>query len=177
VSGFVDFVLTVAGWLSLPLLGFSVWLLVRSVKRENRLRLRVLLIPFVTTVFVPVVYVAILGADPPKFVSGVLFLVGSALGVVWSNTTALTLRDGEVYGKRSVGYLYVWGATFIVSQVLALVATPEALRYGVSTLYLSLGITVTMNSALLYRRSRVKDGKPDEPVRLSTLLPQKQGAG
>ena len=95
MSGFFEIVLRIVGWLSLPLLAFSVWLLVKSVKRENRLRLRALILPLVTTLLVPIVYLSILGTEPPRLLSGPLFIIGVAVGVVWANTTSLSSRGAR----------------------------------------------------------------------------------
>ncbi|MHB8868998.1 MAG: hypothetical protein ACYC6T_17610 [Thermoleophilia bacterium] len=163
-SGLSGAWLPVIGWLTIPLLVLSVWLLVRTVKRESRLRLRSLVLPLATTVLVPIMYVAMLGTDPPTLLSGALLVVGLAIGVLWANTTTLTLRGREVYGVRSVAYLFVWGLTFVLSQALALGTGTEVLRYGLSTLYFSMGISLGTNGNLLFRRSQVRSGKPDTPL-------------
>ncbi len=172
-SGTFGTLLSAISWFSIPLLAFSVWLLVRSVKRQNRLRLRSLVVPLVTTVLVPLAYVAILGADPPRLVSGALLVLGLGVGVLWANTTSLALREGQVYGVRSVGYLFVWGLAFILSQALVLGATAEVVRYGLSTLYLSMGVSLGTNGNLLYRRFKVQSGRPDAPIGPALRRPQK----
>lgn len=163
-SGYSGQWLRVLGWLTVPLLVFSVWLLVRSVKRQNRILLRSLLLPLATTVLVPVVYVAMLGADPPTLVSGILAVVGVGVGILWANTTTLSLREGHVYGVRSVGYLLIWGLTFVLSQALVLGATSAVARYGLSSLYLSAAISLGTNGNLLIRRRMVLSGRPDTPL-------------
>jgi hypothetical protein len=151
------------GWLSIPLLVLAVLIMIRSIKRQNRLRMRALVIPLVTTLFVPLVYVAILGTTP-WYLGILLFIVGLGIGVIWANTTVLELRDGEVFGARSVGYIIVWGFTFVLSQTLALTAGTLLVGFGLSTIFLSMGIALGTNGNLIYRRSAVAAGKPDAPI-------------
>jgi hypothetical protein len=119
----------------------------------------------VTTVLVPVVYISVLGIDPPRLPSGFLWLVGIGVGLVWANTTALSqAADGAVMGRRSVWYLWVWGGTFLLTQFLALVGSRGLASVGISTIYLSMGLAIGTNGNLLYRRSQVAKGRPDAPL-------------
>ena len=155
--------LRLIGWLSIPLLVFAVLIMIRSIKRQSRLRARALVIPLVTTLLVPLVYIAILGTAP-SILAGALFVFGLVIGFVWGNTTVLELRDGEVFGARSVGYIIIWGFTFILSQTLALTAGTLLVGLGLSTIFLSMGIALGTNGNLIYRRSAVRSGKPDAPI-------------
>ncbi len=160
---FIDIVLRLIGWLTIPLLIVAVLIMIRSIKRQNRLRLSALVIPLVTTLLVPLVYTVILGTAP--WVLAVpLFLIGLGIGAIWANTTVLEMRDGEVFGARSVGYIIIWGFTFILSQLLALAAGTLLVGFGLSTIFLSMGIALGTNTNLLYRRSVVRSGKPDAPI-------------
>ena len=67
--------------------------MIRSIKRQSRLRLSALVIPLVTTLLVPLVYTVILGTAP--WVRAVpLFLIGLGIGAIWAYTTPCS-RDAR----------------------------------------------------------------------------------
>ena len=160
---FIDLFLRLVGWFTIPMLIGAVLLMIRSIKRQSRLRLSALVIPLATTVLVPLVYIVILGTTP-WFLAFPLFLFGLGIGFIWANTTVLEMREGEVFGARSVGYIIIWGFTFILSQTLALATGTLLVGFGLSTIFLSMGIALGTNGNLLYRRSVVSSGRPDEPL-------------
>jgi len=147
--------LKVLGYLSIPLLLLSVIFMIRSLRRDRRLRSRSLLIPIFISIVFLIVYNSLLGVSPPTILSFILMILGLAFGSLWGRTTHLTMREGMVYGRRSVWYLVIWALSIGITQLMALTVSSAAVAYGLSTIYFTTGLAVGTNSSLLFRRSRL----------------------
>ncbi len=148
----VDVLLKIVGFLSIPLLVFSVILMVRGLKKYQPIQPKGLLIQMGIPVAMLLAYGYFMDLEPPKTASQLLFVAGAAAGLLASRTTRLELSWGQVFGKRNGWYLVAWAATFGITQLLALFARREYVAWGFSTLYFSLGLTLATNLALLMRR-------------------------
>jgi hypothetical protein len=150
----VEIVLRIIGWLSIPLLIFSVWMMVRSLKKERTITIPSLVLQIAVSVVVLILYVVLLKVSPPTGWSWALIAVGLIIGFLQSRTTSLRVDRGKVLGKRSVWFLVVWAATFSITQLLALVGQGVAASYGLLTVYLATGLSVGANIGLMISRQR-----------------------
>lgn len=154
----LDIALRILGILSIPLLIWSVVVMIKNLKKPRPLRTKDLVVQTLTPVAVFIVYALLLGLDPPRVPSALLLVAGLALGALSSRATRLWLAGGQVIGRRSVWYLVAWSATFAITQALSAFARPEYAAWGFSTMYFSFGLTLGTNAMLAMRRQRVLDG-------------------
>lgn len=175
----MDVVFLIIGWLSIPVVLVGVYKMIASLKKEQTLRGRQLLIMAAVPVLILVLYEMLLDAESGPL-SWLLLLVGVAGGGWVSSTVDLRITGNDVYGTRSYWYLVLWAATFCFAQLAALGALPAGVGTGLATMYFATGIAVGLNSGLWYRqtvfRNRAKDvgvavtaicascGMPGDPV-------------
>ena len=98
----MDIVLRIIGWLAIPLLIFSVWMMIRSLKKERTITIPSLILQVAISVVVLILYVVLLKVSPPTGWSWALIAVGLLIGLLQSRTTSLRVDQGKVLGKRSV---------------------------------------------------------------------------
>ena len=151
----MDIVFKIIGFLSIPLLIFSIIMMVRSLKKERTITIRSLLLQVVISLAMLIIYSTLLKVDPPTGWSWVLIATGLLIGGLQSRTTALTVQGDKVLGKRSVWFLVIWGISFTITQLLALFGRAEIASYGLLTIYLSTGLSVGANLGLFFRRQQV----------------------
>lgn len=151
----MDVVLKIIGWLSIPLLIFSVWMMIRSLKKERTITIVSLLLQVAISVVVLILYVVLLKVSPPTGWSWILIAAGLLIGLLQSRTTSLRVDGGKVLGKRSVWFLVVWAAAFSITQLLALLGQGVAASYGLLTVYLATGLSIGANFGLMIARQRV----------------------
>jgi hypothetical protein len=151
----VEIVLRIIGWLSIPLLIFSVWMMIRSLKKERNITIVSLSLQVAISVVVLILYVVLLRVSPPTVWSWALIAVGLLIGLLQSRTTSMHADQGKVLGKRSVWFLVVWAAAFSITQLLALVGRGTAASYGLLAVYLATGLSVGANCGLMIARQRV----------------------
>lgn len=147
-------VFRVIGYLSLLILLISFYFMVRTLRRGRKVTRRSLIIPILMSVLFLVVYGAVLNHPEPSVLSALLMALGLVFGVIWSRATTLTARGTDVYGRRSVGYVVIWGLSIAVTQAATLMA-PSWAAYGMSTIYFSTGLAMGTNASLLIKRSRL----------------------
>lgn len=151
----MELFLKIIGYLSIPLLILSVIFMIRSLRRDQRLTPRGLLIPLCTSIVLLIIYNSLLGVSPPTALSYILMFLGLIFGMLWSRTTHLTMRQGMAYGRRSVWYLIIWAFSIGITQLMALTVSSKFVAYGLSTIYFSTGLAVGTNGSLLFRRWRL----------------------
>lgn len=156
----MDIVLKIIGFLSIPLLVFSITMMVRSLKKERTITVRSLLLQVLIGIAMLIIYATLLKIDPPTGFSWALLVLGLLIGIWQSRTTALTVQGSRVLGKRSVWFLVIWGISFTLTQLLALFGRSEWASYGLLTIYLSTGLSVGANLGLFFRRQQaLKNGE------------------
>ena len=151
----MDVVFKIIGWLSIPLLIFSVWMMIRTLKKERTITILRLLLQVAIGMVMLIVYVVFLKVSPPTTWSWGLIVVGLLIGLFQSRTTSMWVDQGKVLGKRSVWFLVVWAAAFSITQLLALMGQSVAASYGLLTVYLATGLSVGANFGLMIARQRV----------------------
>ena len=151
----MDIVLKIIGWVSIPLLIFAVWMMIRSLQKERTITIPRLLLQVAIGIVMLIVYVIFLKISPPTAWSWVLIAAGLLIGLLQSRTTSLRVDQGKVLGKRSVWFLVVWAAAFSITQLLALMGQGVAASYGLLTVYLATGLSIGANFGLMIQRQRV----------------------
>jgi len=153
----------VVGFLSIPLVVLSVFLLTRSIGRATRITSRGLIIQIGTVPVFLLVYSLLLGVSVALKWAIPLVMIGTGVGGFWGFNTVLTLRGNEVFGTRSIWYLVLWGVSFALTQLLALVGTDGMTASGMATMCFSMGTALGMNGGLLIRRRLLIAGPPEGP--------------
>jgi len=157
----VNLIFRIIGILSIPLTLVAIGLMIRSLRHEQQVTARSLIIQLATSPVFLAVYAWLLGVAVSTRIAVPMLIVGLGVGVVWGRTTKLRLtRRGRVAGRRSIWYLAVWALTFTVTQGLALWASSEVVGHALSTMYFSTGAAVGMNGYLLFRHWRLLSGAP-----------------
>jgi hypothetical protein len=155
---FMQFIFKIIGFISIALMIFSVYIMIKSMRRDQRIKVRSLLIPVFSSLIFLVLYVVILKSVRLSPWSFLLGLVGLAAGILWSKTTLMSLKNNNVVGKRSPWYLVIWGVTIAVTQLLSMTASPGTVAIGISTIFFSTGLNIGTNSSLLVRRQKLVSG-------------------
>lgn len=157
----LNLIFRIIGVLSIPLTLVAIGLMIRSLRHEQQVTARSLIIQLATSPIFLAVYAWLLGVSVSPRIAVPMLIVGLAVGVVWGHTTKLRLtRRGRVAGRRSIWYLAVWALTFTVTQGLALWASSEVVAHALSTMYFSTGAAAGMNGYLLFRYWRLLSGAP-----------------
>jgi len=157
----VNLIFRIIGILSIPLTLVAIALMIRSLRHEQQVTARSLIIQLATSPVFLAVYAWLLGVSVSLRIAVPMLIVGLAVGVVWGHTTKLRLtRRGRVAGRRSIWYLAIWALTFTVTQGLALWASSEVVAHALSTMYFSTGAAAGMNGYLLFRHWRLLSGAP-----------------
>lgn len=139
------------GFLSIPLVVLSIFLMIRSIGKARRITSRSLLIQMGTAPAFLIIYSLALGIGVALKWAVPLVLLGAGVGGFWGLNTALSLRGSEVVGTRSIWYLVLWAVSFTLTQALALLATDGMTAGGLATMCFSTGTAVGMNGGLLLR--------------------------
>jgi len=143
------------GFLSIPLVAFSIFLMIRSIGKARRITARSLLIQMGTAPLFLLFYSLVLGVSVAFKWAVPLVALGAGLGGLWGFNTALSLRGADVVGTRSIWYLVLWGVSFTLTQLLALFATDGMTAGGLATMCFSMGTAVGMNGCLLLRHRQL----------------------
>jgi len=158
----VDSALNIIGYASLPLLLFAITYMVKSIRKNHLLTYRNMIIPILTSVLFLMVYSYLLEVNTIFAISLPTLVLGIVVGVFWGGRVELSVQKKQgVYGKRSLWYLGIWGISIGITELLALVVSPELISYGVSTIYFATGLIVGLNGYLLFRtRSMISRSVP-----------------
>lgn len=101
-------------------------------------------------------------------------LAGSLIGVGWSLTTLLFIDNTEIRGRGTAWYLVIWGLTFAMNQIGAIVFghVPSAMTL---LMLASTGLTVGNTLGLVVRVQRVATTiSPTAPI-AAALRPARRG--
>ena len=152
---FLSLLFRILGILSIPLIIFSVYLMVRSIGRARRITQRSLVIQLCTSPAVLLIYALILGISISLKWAIPIGLLGLGIGGITASSTALSLRRSNVYGTRSTWYVLLWGASFVLTQTLVVFASSGLAAGGLATMYFSTGVAAGTNVSLLLRRRQL----------------------
>ncbi|MBN1856073.1 MAG: hypothetical protein JW846_03870 [Dehalococcoidia bacterium] len=143
--------LKIVGFLSIPMVLFSTFMMVRSIGRARRITRKSLYIQLGLSPVFFIVYSILLGLSIAFKWAVPLVILGLGVGGFWAQSTDLSLRGSHVMGTRSTWYVILWGVSFAVTQAMALFASEGATAAGLATMCFSMGTAVGMNASLLLR--------------------------
>jgi hypothetical protein len=150
----------IIGLLTIPLLVFMMWSLIRQVRRPARLRPTTTLIGIVMAPAMLIVNLVFLRQAAPGSAGVALLVLGLGFGVAWGFTAHLSLRNERVVATRSVLHLVFWGVSFAVTQILATFAEAWLVAGGLAAMFFATGSTLGTNTNLLVRLLRVRHSAP-----------------
>lgn len=147
----LDIALRVIGYASIPLAIAGVVAQIRATGRQRSLAPPALLGEALISVAFLLVYVLILRVTPAHALSWPLLIAGGAVGTLLGKKAAVYRQGSSVTTVSGWWHLAVWAAAFALTQLLALLADSEMVAIGLSTVFLSTGLVLGQNGALLVR--------------------------
>lgn len=141
--------------LSIPLIIYSVFMMVRSIGKAHKITRRSLLIQLLTSPAILFIYAVFLGVSIALKWAIPISLLGLGVGGITATSTALSLRGSSVYGTRSTWYVLLWGASFVLTQTLAVFASSGLVAGGLATMCFTTGVAAGTNMSLLLRRHQL----------------------
>ena len=160
MSGVIATVISLA---SIALMVFMIFRTLTSFRQERPLNKRAQYLATATPVLTLLVY--LVGAGPSGgylAAIAVAGFVGALFGLLWSRTTELTLREGQVMGRNTIWWLAFWGASFVITQGMTLLRQQTGLNLSLVLMAFSTGIAVTVAVGLLRRIEAVLASGPVE---------------
>jgi len=142
--------------LSIPMMGLTLWGLIRQVRKEQRFKLST---PMVGLVMAPVtllINVLFLHRALSTCLGPALLILGLGFGLAWGQTTRLYPKGGALIGKRSALHLLFWGISYAITQTLASFAPAAWVAGGLAAMFFSTGSTLGTNLNLLVRQLRMR---------------------
>ena len=160
MGGMADFSGRLVGVVSLLLTGVGFFLLVRQIKKTNRVRAGSIVLSMAFSVLMLLFNLLVMNRAP-LYGWLLLFLIfGGGFGLAWGRTTRLDLRDQRIVGQRSVIYIYFWLASLLVTQLLGLAARAGIVSLGLAGMFFSTGAALGTNGNILVRMKRLAAGAP-----------------
>jgi hypothetical protein len=142
--------------LTIPLLAFTIWGLVKQVGKEQRLTLATPLIGLVMAPLTLLVNVVFLRRAYTALLLPFLLVAGLGFGLAWGQTTRMLAKGNRLVAKRSVLHLVFWGISYAITQVLATFAPASWVAGGLATMFFSAGSSLGTNLNLLLRQVRMR---------------------
>lgn len=142
--------------LSIPLVLWAFWGLVRQVRKPQRLRALTPVIGIVMSLLMLTANVFILHRANPTLLGGALLVVGIGFGLAWGQATRLAKEGDTVMAERSALHIIFWAVSFAMTQVLATFAPASWVAAGLAAMFFSAGATLGTSANLFLRRERVR---------------------
>ncbi len=160
MGGMADFTGRFVGVVSLLLTGVGFFLLVRQIKKTNRVRAGSILLSMAFSVLMLLFNLLVMNRAPLYGWLLFFLIFGGGFGLAWGRTTRLDLRDQRIVGQRSVIYIYFWLASLLVTQLLGLAASAGVVSLGLAGMFFSTGAALGTNGSILVRMKRLAAGAP-----------------
>jgi hypothetical protein len=125
---------------------------VRKLVKEAPVSRLAPLVSIGATLVTTALYVLITGSPVNWWGAIVLFLLGIVIGYGEGQLTRLYYRGETLIVKRSVGYLIVWGAAYLVTLALDQLGNAALHAVGVWILAFGVGTAISSNLVLLARQ-------------------------
>lgn len=140
-----------AGMLSIPLLGFGFYSLIRQTRKSSKLTVGSHAMSIFFSLCMLAVNLIFLREAQVNWVAGLVLALGAGFGYAWSWTTKMRLEDRAVVGKRSILYLVFWICSLAVTQALAAFAKADAVFFGLCGMFFSTGASLGTNGNIIFR--------------------------
>lgn len=148
--------------LSIPLMGLTIWGLIRQVRKEQPLRLSTPIFGLAMAPLALLVNVLLLRQTFSVYLGPAVLVLGLGFGLAWGQTTRLYASEGALVAKRSVLHLLFWGVSYAITQLLSTFTKTVWVAGGLATMFFSTGSSLGTNLNLLVRqvraRSRLRTG-------------------
>lgn len=142
--------------LSVPLMAWAIWGLIRQVRRPTPIRTFTPVLGMVMSTGMLLVNVVLLRQAAPSLLGVSLLVVGLGFGLAWGQTTRLSREGERVVARRSVVHLVFWAVSFGATQLLATFATAALVGGGLVGMFFAAGTTLGTNANLLLRQTQVR---------------------
>ena len=148
----MDTLYQVIAWVSIPVTLFSVVYMVLTWRRERVLTLSSLWIPIILSSASLYFWARLSNVEIEPLTSWLPLVAALALGVFVGRRNEISADGDEPSATRSPWSFLVWGASYVATQLVALLA-PEATGAMVALLFAATGLTIGEQLALLFMRS------------------------
>ena len=143
------------GFISMVLMGIGFFMLIKTIKKTNRVRASSLLLSMVFSLAMLLFNVLVMRSAQIQWWFPLILMFGAGFGFAWGTTTSLNIHEEKILGKRSVLYIYFWLASMLLTQVLAFFAKSNAVAFGLAGMFFSTGASLGTNGNILYRMRRL----------------------
>jgi len=142
--------------LSIPLIGLTLFGLIRQMRKEQPLRISTPLVGLVMAPATLLVNLIFLNQAFSIYLAPALLILGLGFGLTWGQTNRLYQRGETVVGKRSILHLVFWGISYAITQLLAVIAPLWLVAGGLAAMFFSTGSTLGTNLNLFVRLLRFR---------------------
>ena len=156
----MDTLLRLIGFLSIPLVAVSVFVMVRGMGSEYRLRVRGLVVTAGFAVAVLWLFHTVLDVETSS-TSWALAFVGVVAGAFVGRATPLRVAAGVVFARRTPWGVGAWLLCFSYAQLAVLGVLPGEYEGGLDAMFLATGVAVGTSLSLAVRRSQVATATDD----------------
>jgi hypothetical protein len=157
----------IIGLLSIPMMAFIMWSLIRQVRKPSPVRPGWIAIGLVMAPAMLVVNLLFLRQAAPGALGVALLGFGFGFGAAWGFTARLSLRDEKVLADRSILHLVFWAISFGLTQLLATFSAAGVVAGGLATMFFATGATLGTGTNLLARQHQIR-----KKAALSTVSPR-----
>jgi len=155
MQGLTDFLGRFVGFISVLLTGFGFIMLVRQIKKSNKIKASSHLLSIIFSVIMFTFNVFVFNSVAFQWWVLLLLLFGAGFGMAWGTTTKLNLQNNGVIGRRSVLYIYFWLASLAATQLLSLFAQRDIVAFGLAGMFFSTGATIGSNLNIILRMRKL----------------------
>lgn len=148
----------ILGLLSIPLMLFTIYKLIRQVNKESK---QSLWSPLLNMIMAPVsllINIVFLHQAVVESIGPLFLILGLGFGLAWGMTMRLNLRQGGVVGRQSILHLVFWGLSFTITQLLSTFAPATWISGGLVLMFFSTGTTLGSSLNLIVRLIALQTG-------------------
>jgi len=137
----------------------SVALMVLTFRKPRKVSVLSLVLAIFIGLITFAVFSFLIRYHPSVWLLAVMGFAGFFIGMVWSRSTSIYIKNGEVMSHNSVWYLVVWGGIFALTQLISIV-TNRPPSIVMALLIMSTASIIGMNGSIIKRYFAVRAGRP-----------------
>lgn len=157
--------------LTIPLVLFSFYGMVRQMRKELPFRLFTPIIGLIMSPLSLIINVIFLQRAFSAFLGPALLITGLGFGLAWGQATRLYVKGPSIVGKRSVLHIVFWAVSYAITQILATFAPALWVAGGLTAMFFSTGSGFGTNLNLLTRQIRLRAKMGHEPSNMEIPPP------